>query len=60
MSKMSKKYIEIEEMLLNGYDADDIALILNVPNEWIIQVAKNTGYSACQTPSNHYNIGEPL
>lgn len=60
MSKMSELHIDIQEMLLNGYDADDIALILNVPQDWVIQVAKDTGYSACQTPSNHYNIGEPL
>lgn len=60
MSKMSELHIEIQEMLLNGYDTDDIALMLTIPHDWVIQVAKDTGYMACQTPSNDYNIGEPL
>jgi hypothetical protein len=60
MGKMSEIYAEISEMLLNGYDTDDIALMLTIPHDWVIQVAKDTGYMACQTPSNDYNIGEPL
>lgn len=60
MSKMSELHIEIQEMLLNGYDTDDIALILSVPQDWVNQVAKDTGYMACQTPSNDYNDGVPL
>jgi uncharacterized protein (DUF488 family) len=60
MSKMSELHIEIQEMLLNGYDTDDIALMLTVPLDWVIQVAKDTGYMACQGSSNDYNIGEPL
>ena len=60
MSKMAELHIDIQEMLLNGYDTDDIALMLTVPHEWVIQVAKNTGYFACQTFSNDYNDGVSL
>lgn len=60
MSKMSELHIEIQEMLLNGYDTDDIALMLTVPHEWVIQVAKDTGYFACQEIPNVYNDGVPF
>ena len=48
MSKMSEMYIEIAEMLENGYDADDISVILDVPIDWVQTVAKNTEFDACQ------------
>ena len=48
MSKMSEMYIEIAEMLENGYDADDISVILGVPIDWVQTVAKNTEFGACQ------------
>ena len=48
MSKMSEMYIEIAEMLENGYDADDISIILDVPIDWVQTVAKNTEFGACQ------------
>ena len=48
MSKMSEMYIEIAEMLENGYDADDISVILDVPIDWVQTVAKNTESTACQ------------
>jgi uncharacterized protein (DUF488 family) len=57
MSRMSELHISIQEMLLNGYETDDIALMLTVPHDWVIQVAKDTGYMACQNPSNDYNDG---
>ena len=60
MSKMSTLHLDIQEMLLNGYETDDIALMLNVSHEWVIQVAKDTGYFACQETSNDYNDGVPL
>ena len=41
-------YIEIAEMLENGYDADDISVILGVPIDWVQTVAKNTKSMACQ------------
>lgn len=48
MSKMSEMYIEIAEMLENGYDAEDTSLILGVPIDWVHTVAKNTELGACQ------------
>ena len=45
---MSEMYIEIAEMLENGYDADDISVILAVPLDWVQSVAKNTEFNACQ------------
>jgi hypothetical protein len=48
MSKMSELHIEICEMLENGYDADDISVILGVPLDWVTNVAKNTELGACQ------------
>lgn len=40
MSRMSEMIIEIEEMLWNGYTAEEIAKTLNVPIEWVNDTEK--------------------
>ena len=48
MSRMSELHIEISEMLENGYDADDISVVLGVPIDWVTKVAKYAELGACQ------------
>ncbi len=48
MGKMKDLYFEIAEMLENGYDADDISVILGVPLDYVTEVEKNTELGACQ------------
>ncbi len=48
MGKMKDLYIEIAEMLENGYDTDDISVILGVPLDYVTEVEKNTELGACQ------------
>lgn len=35
MSKLKDLVIQIQDMALNGYDAEDIAVILDVPRSWV-------------------------
>ena len=35
MSKMKDLVIQIQDMAMNGYDAEDIAMILDVPLSWV-------------------------
>lgn len=48
MGKMKEMYTEIADMLENGYDADDISVILGVPIDYVTEVAKDTKFGACQ------------
>jgi len=41
MGKMSDMCIEIADMLKNGYDAQSIALILEIPESWVLEVSDN-------------------
>jgi hypothetical protein len=49
MGKIKEKLEDIREYLENGYDIEDTALILDVPINWIMEVAKEMkieyGYS---------------
>lgn len=38
MSKMSDLDLQIRELIENGYDAEDISLILEVPQSWVYEV----------------------
>ena len=48
MGRMSELHIEISEMLENGYDNEDISVILGVPLDWVSSVTKDTKFGACQ------------
>jgi len=37
MSKMSDLVIEIQDLALNGYEAEDIALMCEVPVAWVYE-----------------------
>lgn len=41
MSKMGDMQIEIIALLEDGFSADDIVKILNVPREWVHQCAED-------------------
>lgn len=46
MSKLKDLVIQIQDMALNGYDAEDIAVILDVPRSWVDEaVAMDDDYS---------------
>ena len=46
MSKLKDLVIQIQDMALNGYDAEDIAVILDVPRSWVDEaVAMDADYS---------------
>ncbi len=54
MSKMSDLVIQIQDMARNGYDAEDIAMILEVPQSWVYEavgMADDSDYD--------YNDGQP-
>jgi hypothetical protein len=38
MGKIKDLMVQIQDMALNGYDAEDIALILDVPQSWVYEV----------------------
>ena len=38
MSKMSDLDLQIRELIENGYDAEDISLILEVPQSWVYEI----------------------
>lgn len=38
MGKMSDLDLEIRDMLENGYDAEDISIILEVPQSWVYEI----------------------
>ena len=37
MSKMADLVIEIQDLVLNGYEADEIALMCEVPVAWVYE-----------------------
>ncbi len=37
MSKVKDLVVKIQDMALNGYDAEDIALIMDVPKSWVYE-----------------------
>lgn len=37
MGKIKDLAVQIQDMALNGYDAEDIALILDVPKSWVYE-----------------------
>ena len=46
MSKVKDLVVQIQDMALNGYDAEDIAMILDVPRAWVTEaVAMDADYS---------------
>ena len=46
MGKIKDLMVQIQDMALNGYDAEDIALILNVPRSWVNEaVFDDSAYS---------------
>ena len=51
MSKMSELIIQIQDMALNGYDVEDIAMILEVPQSWV--------YEACSMVDDSDYDGQP-
>jgi len=40
MSKMKDIEIDVEDLILNGYELDDIALMLDIPYDWVTTIAK--------------------
>lgn len=38
MSKMSDLNLQIRDLIENGYDAESIALILEIPESWVYEV----------------------
>ena len=37
MGQIKDLMVQIQDMALNGYDAEDIALILDVPQSWVYE-----------------------
>ena len=37
MGQIKDLMVQIQDMALNGYDADDIAMILEVPKSWVFE-----------------------
>ena len=50
MSKLKDLMIQIQDMAINGYDAEDIAMILDVPRSWVTEAAFD---------DSDYNDGQP-
>ena len=40
MSKVSNLILEIQDMLVSGFDADQIAYKLDIPESWVYDAAK--------------------
>lgn len=45
MSGMSNLCVEIMDLLINGYEAEEIALMLEVPVEWVYEAQLIDGLS---------------
>lgn len=45
MGKIKDLAVQIQDMALNGYDAEDIAMILDVPRSWVTEAFDDSAYS---------------
>jgi hypothetical protein len=52
MGKIKEKLAAIQEYLENGYDAEDISMILDVPLEWVQEAAKQMDVQYGQSEQN--------
>lgn len=52
MGKIKEKLIDIQDMAMNGYDAEDIAMILDVPRAWVDE-------AITMIDDSDYNDGQP-
>lgn len=50
MAKIKDLVVQIQDMALNGYDAEDIAMILDVPRAWVTEAV---------TMDDDYSDGQP-
>lgn len=52
MGKIKDLMVQIQDMALNGYDAEDIAMILDVPRAWVTE-------AVAAVDDSEYNDGQP-
>ena len=53
MGKMKQILFDIEDMLLNGYDADDVSLILDVDIKIVKDVIKDLDKNPTETHNEY-------
>ena len=59
MGKIKDLMVQIQDMALNGYDAEDIAMILDVPRSWVTEAFDDSGYDGQPDEAQEWHDFDP-